>query len=540
MLVFRDGARRVALRPLLEQLVSCCRGVSAAGAEARLEALLRAGELECALADEGSAAAEEVGGVTDALADAVAAGSPESDGVSGEALRALEAVLGEDLPETGRVSVPEGFAYYALHPMDYAEAISRLPRNDRVVVIGIRSIGTTLSAVVRAELARRGVEAERFTVRPTGHPWDRETSFTPEQSETIARATQRGAGFLVVDEGPGLSGSSFLSVAEALEAAGAPRERITLLGSHAADAARLCARGAAVRWPRFRFVSVGATSRVPAGDEISGGGWRDVFLPQESDWPASWTSFERRKFLSRDGRTLYKFEGLGHYGEAVVVRARRLAELGFAPQVRPATNGFAAYERVPGQPMRAAEVDESVLRRLADYCAARAENFPADEADTAALAQLVEVNWREAFGEEMAAPPLAAVRPVIADGRMQPHEWVRANDGKMLKTDGASHGDDHFFPGPTDIAWDLAGAIVEWQMSAAESDFFLREYERLSGDDAADRLPAYLLAYTLFRLGYCEMAAEAMRENAEEMRLRREGARYRQYVRELRGASVAA
>ena len=58
-----------------------------------------------------------------------------------------------DLPRTLEVSVPEGYAFYALHPRSYGEAALRFweelrPRS--VVVIGIRSIGTSLSAVACA------------------------------------------------------------------------------------------------------------------------------------------------------------------------------------------------------------------------------------------------------------------------------------------------------------------------------------------------------------------------------------------------------
>ena len=42
---------------------------------------------------------------------------------------------------------------------------------------------------------------------------------------------------------------------------------------------------------------------------------------------------------------------------------------------------------------------------------------------------------------------------------LAPHEWLRLDDGNVRKTDAIAHGDDHLFPGPTDIAWDLAGAI---------------------------------------------------------------------------------
>src|SRR4051812_17556465 len=108
MLVFRDGGRKVALRPLLEQLVSGCRGVSAGGnAEARLAALLRAGELECALADAGSAAAGTLAGATDALA-----GSLLRRAFEAEMVQRLESLLAQGVPEHARISAPEGFAYY--------------------------------------------------------------------------------------------------------------------------------------------------------------------------------------------------------------------------------------------------------------------------------------------------------------------------------------------------------------------------------------------------------------------------------------------
>ena len=540
MLVFRDGGRRVALRPLLEQLVTSCRRARAGDDhEAWLAGLLRAGELECGLADAESAEAARVARVTDALADALL-GSPFDASV----LTRLESLSPESLPNAAMLSVPEGFAYYALHPLDYSDAVAALPQPARVVVVGIRSIGTTLSAAARAAFTRRGVSAERITVRPTGHPWDRETRLSPEQERLIAGAG-RNAHFVVVDEGPGLSGSSFLSVAEALAAAGVPRERITLLGSCASqsvDASRMRARDAAARWARFRYVSVAPPSRLPreCGVELSGGEWRRHFLPGDAEWLASWTAFERRKFLARDGGRIFKFEGLGHYGEAVRERSRALAQMGFSPAVADAGDGFAAYQFVTGIPLRAADANEEVLRRIAAYCAARAKHLRVPAAETAALTQLITVNWREAFGEEVTAPALAVERPVIADARVQPHEWVRAADGTIWKADAASHGDDHFFPGPTDIAWDLAGAIIEWELDAESAAFLLSEYRRRSRDDAEARLPGYLLAYALFRLGYCEMAADAMRGSPEEPRLRRDAARYRRYAQGLRENSVAA
>ena len=108
----------------------------------------------------------------------------------------------------------EGFAYYALHPRKVAMLLDTLELKSPVAVLGIRSIGVTLSAVACAALRLRGIECRRFTVRPTGHPYNRLLELKPEFRDWLAHA--RDAGFLVVDEGPGISGSSFLAVAEAL------------------------------------------------------------------------------------------------------------------------------------------------------------------------------------------------------------------------------------------------------------------------------------------------------------------------------------
>jgi hypothetical protein len=138
---------------------------------------------------------------------------------------------------------------------------------------------------------------------------------------------------------------------------------------------------------------------------------------------------------------------------------------------------------------------------------------------------MAEHNLRE-LGFELPVD-LRLARPVIADGRMQPHEWLLTIEGKLLKTDSGSHGDDHFFPGPTDIAWDLAGAIVEWQMGEQQTTEFLDLYYRASGDNAKHRINGFIQAYAVFRLAYCLMAANAMNGSDEEKRLRRAADIYR-------------
>src|SRR5512140_1645102 len=230
LLVFRGDRRGASSKELkaglTAQLVQVCCHFSQRDL---LGAVLRAGELECGIADAYPAAAGSCARLTDQIADALLIG--ESAGsINPDFQKPLQTLLKAalSLPEFEQLSIstPEGFAYYALHPQAYADVIRQIPACGHLLVVGIRSIGTTLSAVATAAARSRGIVAERITVRPQGHPYNRTLEFTPEQIAVVSRAVSCGATFAVVDEGPGLSGSSFLAAAEALERAGAPAEKI--------------------------------------------------------------------------------------------------------------------------------------------------------------------------------------------------------------------------------------------------------------------------------------------------------------------------
>ena len=163
----------------------------------------------------------------------------------------------------------------------------------------------------------------------------------------IKRELSRGSCFLVVDEGPGLSGSSFLSVGEALVRAGVRREKIVLICSHAPQPERLCAQDSAQRWQQFRWLAVSSKPRRPDDAQIwiGGGEWRRLFLHDEAAWPACWVNFERQKFLSGEAarRHFYKFLGYGHYGDEILEREQRVAAAGFGPGVLKESDGFCSY-----------------------------------------------------------------------------------------------------------------------------------------------------------------------------------------------------
>jgi len=83
-----------------------------------------------------------------------------------------------------------------------------------------------------------------------------------------------------------------------------------------------------------------------------------------------------------------------------------------------------------------------------------------------------------------------------------------SKEGKLLKTDSSSHGDDHFFPGPTDIAWDWLAPIIEWQMNEEQTMKFLDHYCHVSRDDASARIDGFIKAYAAFRSGLLPHGSE--------------------------------
>ena len=544
LLVFREDQRRASGQELKTALAGqLARPGGRCSHESLIVALLLAGELECGVGDADDAdeadseAARPVELLTDRVADALLLVESGFTFQTSNFQNLTDAARALPAFERLSISTPEGFAYYALHPLAYVDVLNKISASaNGLMVVGIRSIGTTLSAVTAAAARFRGIKVQRFTVRPQGHPYNRRTEFLPKQLAMVQHAVSSGAMFAIVDEGPGLSGSSFLSVAEALEQAGAPREKIILVSSHEPNIAALCAADAARRWSRYRNVAVASEPRRPAQavNFIGGGQWRSV-ITNTSEWPAAWTSLERLKYLSSAEHEprLFKFAGLGHYGDQVFEREQEVAAGGFGPLPQHESDGFLSYPWIDGRPMSAGDVSQNVLARLAEYCAFRLRACAVELSGLTALQQMAEHNLREL---RLDLPVLLRLeRPLIADGRMQPHEWLLTKEGRLLKTDSGSHGDDHFFPGPTDVAWDLAGAIVEWRMSEQQASDFLDLYRHASGDDASARIDGFIKAYAVFRSAYCMMAANAMSGSQEEARLDRAAAIYRTVLTRMHG-----
>ena len=187
LLVFRETAETLSGRELARRLFSAIPKIGSDKQDANLNALLLAGEVECALSDCAWASAAKAQEITDILAALFL----QEDGDIAK-LQSLAGEVANDLPETVRISHPEGFAYYALHPGDFADAVATMGSCRAIGVVGIRSVGTTLSAVVAGALRRIGVRADRITVRPVGHPYDRKTELDVTQKSLAARTAASG------------------------------------------------------------------------------------------------------------------------------------------------------------------------------------------------------------------------------------------------------------------------------------------------------------------------------------------------------------
>jgi hypothetical protein len=519
-----------------------------------VSALITFGQYESALADALCPRCDDVHptlvrirSIVEWLGHGVAASNAGDDADVDRALHhAARACRNETDPDCGelRLRVPEGYAYYGLYPESYADAVvewAARERPERVAAIGLRSIGTSLSAVVTGALRRCGIETRSWTLRPRGHPFDRRIEITSALAATVLSANGT---VLIVDEGPGLSGSSMTGTAATLSALGVPERHIVFVPSWSPDPSAFVSPAAAARWRQHRAIVpsfdrvrrvLGADGVLPAeARELSAGAWREA-LDVPAPWPAVNPQHERRKFLFDD--TLSRFAGLGPYGDAALQRAHALADAAWSPRPLAVERGFLSATFVAGTPMRQSDATSSFVRHAASYIAwLRSQAGSSRRAP--ALGEMLLTNTREALGSDWLAPAETLVRdaaafsePVVAiDGRMQPHEWLSTPTGSWVKTDSLDHHCDHFLPGYTDAAWDVAGFIVEWDLGAGDRLAFVEAYAGQSGDRSiARRLPFFIAAYAALRTGYCEMSANALRDTED-------GARFRVLARRFKDA----
>jgi hypothetical protein len=450
-------------------------------------------------------------------------------------LSGLDALAVEHLPETLTIRRCEGYAFYTLYPEQYLTAARAIPQG--ATVIGLRSIGTGLAALVATACNAAFV----CTLRPIGDVYARTVAVDPTLEAEFSN--RREGLFALVDEGPGQSGSSLGGVADYLESLGVARENILFLPSHAGDlgpnaqpehrrrwhaATRLTADfnalfltdtpAALASW----FADVTGSPTAPLRD-LSCGQWRAIS-------PARTVSAdpgrEARKYLltTAHGQFLLKFVGLDSEASAKFARAKALHAAGFSPETLALRHGFLAERWLPTDH---APTDEEIRPRIAPYLIFRATNFPATTtgASLQDLLTAARYNIGQAMGQAADTlfegwPPhrVAAlqhhVRPVQIDGRMHRWEWIASSAG-VLKTDALDHAQAHDLVGCQDIAWDVAAAIVEFDLTVADRNH-LTQAVLANRPEAPDLTALLTLCYLGFQTGWWHFAAEP--ESTERQR----------------------
>ena len=487
----------------------------------------------------------------DRLADAAVASWAEQP-ISLDALTdALAAIASLGLPESLSAAIPEGFAYAGLYPDVYVDAAVQYATEvqpQQVVVIGVRGIGTSLSAVVGASLRRRGIGVRTYTVQPRG------AQLTLVMHESLRRellpsasstdGSSGGALYAIVDEGPATDATSFQAVSRALRALGVSPERITLFPSWEPEPNRSGNGSAEPSWTLHRryvgsfddlYLRGGRLVAAFGGGtitELSAGRWREVLCPASGHAVAVHPQHEQRKFLLTrdDERLVLKFVGLGAHGAPRLTLAEALARPRLSPRPVSLRSGVLAYALEAGRPMTCRDVTPGFLQHAAGYLAHRAitERGVSDVTGDDLVTMIAE-NVAQTLGDAASARGLQAVErwratlgeaaPVRVDGRLMPHEWLCTETGWM-KCDAISHHDDHFLPGCQDIAWDVAAMLDEWELETPERRAFLDEFIRKSGDERIEaRLPIWRVAYLAFRAGYTKFAAGALGCDADGHRM---------------------
>ncbi|HWE61049.1 MAG TPA: hypothetical protein VHB98_05005 [Chloroflexota bacterium] len=482
------------------------------------------------------------------------------------------AAVRHDVGTIGRVNValPEGFLFYGLFPELYIQLGTQLARTlagAPALVIGVRSIGTALSAAVAAGLRAGGCATRRYTARPVGDPFAREVLPSRAEARAWREAALRGTVCVAVDEGPGLSGSSLAAVVTALERRGVESSRIHIVCAARPDHLPRASTDTLAIWRRIRWWAVGDgeasfwqhTLPELLGDTLGGvatvqrdlswGSWAALYAAGTA--PASrLPHLERRKLLlrlegsgaqgtsqapqaaSRDARTaapathedalFAKFIGFGSTGAQKARGNQQLADAGFVTPYVAYAHGMllqtwcapephAAPPRPIYPPIAGAARYYAYLRR---YCA-RDEPEPAIREHLAELAATVQQIAGEWFG--MAVPgdvrrataQLRHVRLLQGDQRPEPVEWIQRG-ATVLKCDAGDHFLDHSWARTQDICFDLAGFIQEFALTRLQQRELIDRYAQASGDtQVRSRLPFYRAVYAAHRLAALDTAYHA-------------------------------
>lgn len=445
------------------------------------------------------------------------------------------------------IKIQEGFEFYTLFPEQFLASTLQWCRQrkremgEKGLVVGIRSIGTTLSAVVATTLRKQGHNVERISVRPQGHPFER----------TLAHPIRNEARFaIIVDEGPGISGSSMVAAAQALVRSGIDRGNIFFFPGSNKEPGPAASESVREWWNRTdrTFTSVDScdwrgrdletillqksaaltNKTFLKVEKLSGGLWRRLVCESYRNQLPSFAPFEREKFLCRaeDGSgLLWKFSGLGSL-VANPSQTQSPERSSFVINTIASHHGFSAYPWVNGERMTRDQLTRPLLQHMASYLFVSARKpLPVNEHDSAIdrLVEMTYCNARNILGESAASASMASAEaarkcahlPSYGDGRLGPWEWIRTRNGTIVKSDWSGHDADHTLVGRQSILWDVAGLAIEWDFSEAAEEQLIAIAANANIHIDFNALNFFKIAYSAFQMGKASLC-ESLASNADD------------------------
>lgn len=468
--------------------------------------------------------------------------------LSSEALRAMSAderVL--------RTRIPEGYAFYDLYPEFMIAPAQLLPKGESICVVGLRSIGTSLAAMVAAASHK----TQLVSLRPTGEPFDRQVSTNDDWKNRLSPFKC----VAIADEGPGLSGSSFAAAGRAARQAKAkrviyfpthsgnpgvaavPQDRALWLSEEKYVADRQLFQQEKFNRAHWFSDIIGLALRIT---DVSGGRWRaQLNLPPE-EWPAADIAQERVKYVleTDSGFYLMKFKGLTPLSDHQFNDASDFAQHGFGLKPIAERHGMMLWPWVRrARPLNRYDKPH-VLPLLSAMLGFRARAWRVAKAGSSVhdLWEMARVNLTQTFGADASRwiEPWhshlddieEASVPIKIDGRLDCHEFIASPHGKIVKTDALDHHAGHDLIGCQDVLWDIAGAAVEWGLKDSEiSDLICAISHAANRNIRSEYFEFYRITYCAFRIGLATMAMEALSSTDPE-----ESTRFEKQVKKYRKA----
>jgi hypothetical protein len=176
-------------------------------------------------------------------------------------------------------------------------------------------------------------------------------------------------------------------------------------------------------------------------------------------------------------------------------------------------HGFVALPWIEGRRLvRADALDANLMDSIGNHIVSNAGLLLSQTESSSSISRLLEMlywNTKEVFGNKRAQQSRSLADRVTnslpslqyGDGHLAPHEWIRTPDGALFKSDSFGHENDHTIVGRQSILWDVAGAVVEWNLNTQTAVPLLTAVQTGGVAIESDALHFYLVAYAAFRMG---------------------------------------